>query len=284
MNNAKNKIMPLLLTAVIIIVFQVPIISCQIKDYIMKSESSETQAGESNPSDLSSSSTSKEEQAASDEEKESKLVYFDYKKIKIESTYSIETKIKNCNLILDYFGNLNVLGEIENLSNSNKTSLVITFDFYDKKGEIIFSDKLPVSINYLRVSSKLPFSYVVKDSYRYIDISKIKIGINYKDYYKLLEGNAIVRKETFYYRDNILHVDGKIVNIGESSIGNLLLLATFYNDKDGVVFIKQCYLPERELPAQEEENFSLEVLLSKYAPDFTHYDFEVFFEDSVKMP
>ncbi len=93
MKIARSKIIQLFLTAVIIIVFQMPIVSCQLKNPVAKYISSETQTGEDESSGLSSSSTTKEEEF-SDEEKENKLVYFDYKKIKTESTYSIGVKIK----------------------------------------------------------------------------------------------------------------------------------------------------------------------------------------------
>ncbi|MCL5771967.1 MAG: hypothetical protein M1479_06815, partial [Actinobacteria bacterium] len=217
-------------------------------------------------------------------DKENELFFFDYKKIKIDITTSIGVKIKNCNLVLDYFGNLNLLGEIENISTSGKTNIVLTFDFYDKNNQIIFSDAQPLTVNYLRVSTKIPFSYTVKDSSKFIDIAKIKTGVNYKDYYKLFSGNVIARQEQFYYKNNILHIEGRLINIGESKVDNLILLASFYNKLDGVVFIKQGYLPKNNLLPQEQENFSIEVLLGKYTPDFTHYDFEVFFEDSIKMP
>lgn len=284
MKNAKNKIALLLLIAAFLLLIQIPLISCQIKDVFAKSDKIAISTSKDPDTNQNSSGTTKKTTGISDEEKENNLGFFDFKKIKTEVTSSIGVKIKNCNLVLDYFGNLNLLGEIENFSSSNKTSLVITFEFYNKKNEIIFSDTLPVNINYLRTSSKIPFSYTVKDTDRFIDISKIKIGVNYKDYYKLFEGNTIVRKEMFYYRDDILHIEGKLINIGESKVDNLLLLATFYNKIDGVVFIKQGYLPKNNLLPREQENFSLEVLLGKYTPDFTHYGFEVFFEDSVKMP
>lgn len=286
MKIAPIKIFKLLLIVSAIIIFQTFLNSCQLKDSIINPMRSRTESstGSSMASSAASNLSQNENIEVSKEEIENKLVFFDYGKIKLDITSSIGIKIKNCNLILDYFGNLNVLGEIENLSSSNKTGIIITFEFYNKKDEIIFTDTMPAGINYLRISSRLPFGYTVKEAEKYIDISRIKIGVNYKDYYQLLEGNAIVRKEAFYYTDNILHIDGNIINIGENKIVNLILLASFYNDRDGVVFIRQGYLPKQELLPQEQQNFSLEVLLSKYTPYFTHYDFEVFFEDSVKMP
>jgi hypothetical protein len=283
MKNARCRGTALFFTTVFILILLIFLSSCSIKEVFSNNEriaSGTSIAG----SGQDTSTTTVDTNNVSDTEKENKLVFFDYKKIRLEVTTSIGVKIENCNLVLDYFGNLNFLGEIENLSNSSKTSLVITFEFYDKKNELIFSDSMPLSINYLRVSSKIPFSYTVKDPEKFINISKIKAGINYQDYYKLFTGNIIARRENFFYRDNILHVEGKLINIGESKVSNLFLLATFFDKKDGVVFIRQCYLPENELQSGDEENFSIEVELGKYTPGFTHYNFEVYFEDSVKMP
>ena len=212
------------------------------------------------------------------------LSYFDYKKIGIDVTSSIGVKIKNCNIILDYFGNLLVLGEVSNISSVIKTNMILTFDFYDKKNDLLFSDNIIIQTNYLRPGATIPFIYSVKDSTQYININNVKIGINYKDYYKLLQSNVVVRKEKTSYEDNMIKISGKLVNIGENKAKNIVLLCTFYDEKDKVVFIKKCYIPKQELSPKEEEDFLLEVLFSKFGSKFTHYNFEVFFEDSVEMP
>jgi hypothetical protein len=284
MKSARNKGAALFFIAIFILILLTFLSSCAIKEVLSYNDRITTSTLTGTGSGQNINGTTEEKNDVSGSQKENRLVFFDYKNIKLEVTTSIEVKIKNCNLVLDYFGNLNFLGEIENISNSSKTSLVITLEFYDKKNELIFSDTLPLNINYLRVSSKIPFSYTVKDPEKFINISKIKAGINYKDYYKMFTGNTIARKEKFFYKDNILHIEGKLINIGESKVNNLFLLATFFDKKDGVVFIRQCCLPKNSLLPQEQENFSLEVVLGKYTPGFTHYDFEVFFEDSVKMP
>jgi hypothetical protein len=33
---------------------------------------------------------------------------------------------------------------------------------------------------------------------------------------------------------------------------------------------------------EEEQKFTLKVLLDEYLPEFTHYRFEIFFEDKIK--
>lgn len=212
------------------------------------------------------------------------LSYFDYKKIAIDVTSSIGVKIKNCNIILDYFGNLLVLGEVSNTSSITKTNMILTFDFYNKKNDLLFSDNMVVQTNYLRPGTAIPFIYSVKDSAQYININNVKIGINYKDYYKLLQSNVVVRKEKTSYEDNMMKISGKLVNIGENKAKNIVLLCTFYDEKDKVVSIKKCYIPKQELLPKEEEDFLIEVLFSKFDSKFTHYNFEVFFEDSVEMP
>ena len=284
MKSVQNKAVALFYISVPAAILLVFLSSCQIKEIFSNIDriTTTTIVGAGSAQSTNDSAAGKNDVSAI--ETENRLVFFDYKKIKIDSTTSIGVKLKNCNLVLDYFGNLNFLGEIENISNSSKTSIVLTFEFYDKKGEMIFSDTMPLNINYLRSSSKIPFSYTVKDQGKYINISKIKAGVNYKDYYKLFNGNTIARKERFFYKDNILHIEGRLINIGESKVDSLILLATFFNKKDEVVFIRECFLQKNNLLPQEQEAFSLGVIFGKYTPGFTHYDFEVFFEDSVKMP
>lgn len=260
-NNAKNDVVYMTTS------------SSQSRGLPSNSETSSNEGTESigMPNDLASQSTDL-------------LSYFDYKKIGIDVTSSIGVKIKNCNIILDYFGNLLVLGEVSNISSVIKTNMILTFDFYDKKNDLLFSDNIIIQINYLRPGATVPFIYSVKDSTQYININNVKIGINYKDYYKLLQSNVVVRKEKTSYEDNMIKISGKLVNIGENKAKNIVLLCTFYDEKDKVVFIRKCYIPKQELSPKEEEDFLLEVLFSKFGSKFTHYNFEVFFEDSVEMP
>jgi len=215
---------------------------------------------------------------------ENELIFFNYDNIKIEGTSGIGIRIRNCNIELDSFGNLIILGEIENTSSSNKTNIFLTFNFYNKKQEVMLSEVVSPGVNFLRPSTKLPFSHVFQYNDKFIDLNKVKIGADYKDYFKNIEGNAIARQEKFFYEDEKLKAQGSVSNIGETKIINLVLLATFYNQKDEVVFLKKCFLPEDEMNAREQQVFTMEVLLDKYTPDFTHYDFEVFFEDTAKLP
>jgi len=141
-----------------------------------------------------------------------------------------------------------------------------------------------VDASYLRTGGKVPFLYIFEDSKKYAEIDTVKIGVNYNDYYKLLKSNVIVNKENFNYKNDILEIKGKIVNIGESKAINIILLSTFYDVRNRVVSIKKCFLNKNELLPKEEQNFILDVLFSKYAEAFTHYDLEVFFEDSVELP
>jgi hypothetical protein len=287
MKNAKNgpvSLYPALAAVFFISALALSLSSCSIKNVFPGSERISSGTEASGDAVQSDSTTTTEISSASDSIKENRLVFFDYKNIAIETTTAIGVKLKNCNLVLDYFGNLNFLGEIENTSNSSKTSIIVTFEFFDKKNELIFSDSMPLNINYLRVSSVIPFSYTIREQDRFVSINKIKAGINYKDYYKMFTGNIVARQDRFYYKDNILNIEGRLLNIGESDVSSLFLLATFFDKKDGVVFIRECYLPEKVLKSGQEEDFTLEVRPGRYTPEFTHYDFEVFFEDSVKMP
>ncbi len=212
----------------------------------------------------------------------SSLYLFDYEKIVLENTGSIDVKIENCNLYLDIYEDLVILGEIENVSKVNKTDIEITLDFYDKHGEEIISVTIPALVDYLRGGSRLPFYYYLTDKEKYINISRVKIGANYKDYYERFEGNPIVENERYYYEEDCLVIEGRVINIGGEKIRNLKLFCTFYNDKDQVVFVKKCYLPKEEMIPEGKQIFNLKVLLDEYLPEFTHYRFEVFFEDEIK--
>lgn len=214
----------------------------------------------------------------------SPLTFFDYRKIKTEATTSIGIKIKNINVVQDYFGNLCVFGEILNISNTAKTNMVLTLNFTDKKGVSIYNDKVKIEANYLRPENKIPFEYIFTNSRQYIDIDKVKIGINYNDYYKSLKSNVIVKKENFIYKDDMLKVNGELINLGESTAANISLLSTFYDIRNRVVSIKKCFIRSDSLLPKEKQKFELSVLFSKYGQNFTHYDFEVFFEDAVEMP
>ncbi len=214
---------------------------------------------------------------------ENDLIYFfDYTKIKVDATQSIDIKIKNSNIYTDIYGDLLILGEIVNSSTINKTDLEITFNFYDKLDNLIDTRVLEAFVNYLKIGGVLPFVYNYEEKSKYIDIAKIKIGINYKNYNKELIGNPMVTSEKFYYSKDILKIEGKVINLGKNKIEDLRLLTTFYNNKNQVVFIRKCsYLKDSLLPL-EEEGFNLDVLMDEYIQPFTHYGIEAFFKDSLK--
>lgn len=214
---------------------------------------------------------------------EDSLYLFDFENIEIENTSSIDLKICGSNLYLDIYQDLVVMGEIKNISSDNKTDIEITFDFYDKYGNGIISANLPAAVNYLRGGSALPFWYYVSEREKYIDVSRLKIGVNYKDYHENFKGNPIVESESYSYTGDYLIIEGRVINLGKYGIRNIKLFCTFYNERDKVVFIKQCYLPAEEMPGGEEQGFVLRILLDEYLSEFTHYDFNIFFEDDIEM-
>jgi hypothetical protein len=211
------------------------------------------------------------------------LYLFDYKKINVESTSSIGTEIKNYNAYLDLYGDLIILGELENTSRTTKTDIDITLSFISKEGTSILETAIPVPVNYLKNGAKYPFHYYYGDRQKYIEISTIKIGVNYKEYNKNFKGNPIVETEDYFYRDQYLIIQGRVINLGKEKIKNLKLLCTFYNKRDKVVFIKECYLKRVKMMPSEEQVFTLEILLDEYLEEFTHYSFEIFFEDEIRV-
>jgi len=260
-------------------------VSCSsLEDFSSNISDSFTLQAKTINTDLKETSTTGSNDLSQTDKKNTGLIFFDHKKIKTDITTSIGVKIKNTNVFPDYFGNLCVMGEILNLSNSTKTNILLTIDFLDKKGGNLHSDSISVNTNYLRPDSKIPFIYILGDSNKYINLDTVKIGVNYDDYYKLPKSNIIVSKENFSYKNDILEINGKLINIGENKAININLLATFYDFRDRVVAIRKCFIKKDELLPKEEQSFSLDVLFSKYTKNFTHYDFEVFFEDSVEMP
>jgi len=215
-------------------------------------------------------------------EKDDQIYFFDYTKIIIDTTQSIDLIIKNSNIYADIYGDLLILGEIVNSSMINKTDLEITFNFYDKLDNLIDSKTLEAFANYLKIGGVIPFIYNYEEKSKYIDIAKIKIGINYKNYNKNFIGNPMVTSENFYYSRDILKIEGKVINLGQSRIEDLKLLSTFYNNKNQVVFVRKCnYLKNNLLPL-EAENFNLDVLMDEYIQPFTHYRIEAFFKDSLR--
>jgi hypothetical protein len=212
------------------------------------------------------------------------LSLFDCSNIELDITGAIGIEIKNCNVYADIYEDLIILGEIENISDVNKTDIRFTFDFYDKRDEVIMSEEIPALANYLGAGKRLPFHYYMSEREKFIEISRIKVGVNYKDYNRRFEGNPVVEEEKHYFTDDgsYLVTEGRVINIGESKIKNLEVFCTFYNSREQVAFIRKCYILREEMIPGEEQEFKLEVMLDEYLPEFTHYRFEAFFEDEAK--
>lgn len=215
---------------------------------------------------------------------EGSLFLFNHEKIKIDETGTAGIRIKNSNLYMDIYEDLVIMGEVENISKGNKTDIEITLDFYNKNGDKIISRTIPAYTNYIRPDSRLPFCYYLDEKEKYIEISLVKIGVNYKDYNEAFRGNPIVKTENYYYGDNneCLVIEGRVVNIGSGRIKNLKLFCTFYDSKDRVVLIRKSYLLRGEMIPDEEQKFTLKIPFDEYIPEFTHYRFEIFFEDEIK--
>ena len=210
------------------------------------------------------------------------IYLFDYKDITINTTSSIGTEIKNCNIYLDIYGDLIILGELENTSDSIKTDIEMTIDLMGPGPDPIHTAIVPVKADYLRRGARYPFIYYFTDKEKYIELSAVKIGVNYREHNYGFEGNPIAEIEEYYYKGDYLVIKGRVVNIGEEKIKDLKLLCTFYDNKDRVVFIKECYLPRERMMPEEIQEFTLELLLDRYLKDFTRFHFEIFFEDEIK--
>lgn len=210
------------------------------------------------------------------------LYYFDYHNIGLESTTSIGIDISKLNLDMDMYGTLALMGEIKNNSSSIKSDLVFTLDFLDNRQQPLFSLEYPSRIKYLLPKSTMPFCLYIDQKDKYIDISRVKIGTNYKDLHSQFKGNPVVQQEKYYYEGNYLIIEGQLINLGSVKVEDLLLFCTFYNSKQQVVSVKKCYLPRRELNPQSRQKFELKLLMDAYLPDFTHHDFAVFFKDALE--
>ncbi|MBM3700489.1 MAG: hypothetical protein FJW68_06220 [Actinobacteria bacterium] len=209
------------------------------------------------------------------------IYLFDYNKIKINSTSALDIKIKNCNVYKDVFGDLVVLGEIENNSAITKTNMDITFSIIDEKNNTFDFIKQSAYAEYLRGGFILPFDFIYENRPGYINVSEIKIGLNYRNYNKEFMGYPVISDEGFFYNKDIITIKGNVFNLGSNEIEGLKLLCTFYDKKNKVVFIRECYLEADSLKAREGQDFEISVLLDDYVKDFTSYSIEVFFRDAV---
>jgi hypothetical protein len=184
---------------------------------------------------------------------------------------------------MDMYGDLIILGELENISGAIKTDIEITMDFLDAGSGIIHNAVIHVKADYLKKGAKYPFSYYFTERDKYIELSTVKIGVNYRNYNDSFEGNPIAEIEEYFYEEDYLKIEGRIINIGEEKIRDLVLLCTFYDNRDRVVFIKECYIPRERMMPEEVQDFTLEVLLDEYLKDFSSFHFEVFFRDEIRV-
>jgi hypothetical protein len=208
---------------------------------------------------------------------------FDYSEIKIDNTKSLDTEIKNCSIYLDIYGDLLILGEVKNSSLLYKTNVEITFDFYNSNRELLDTQKVKTIADYILPGKSIPFSFIYDKKSKYIDISKVKIGVNYKNYNKSFDGFPVAARKNFYYIDDMMIINGNVSNIGSSDIEDLKLTGVFYNYINRVVFLKECCLARDKLPAGQAEDFVLKILLDEYTPRFTHFRFEASFRDTLKV-
>ena len=216
-------------------------------------------------------------------ERQGPIYLFDHTLVEIKPTSSMDLEIKKFNVYQDIYGELIVLGEIYNKSNTTKTNMAITFDFYDKQKNLIKSIKEKAYADYFLPKTELPFYLVYDERTRYIDISEIKIGVNYNNHNKGIEGAVVVTEEKIFYDNDIMSIKGNIFNISSNDIEKIKLIATFYNEKGQVVFIRECYIQTDKLLSWQKQDFEVNILFDEYIKPFTAYNFGVFFRDSLKV-
>ena len=280
--------------AICILIILFSLISCKgpegsvLKNLPAESEASAQNQQQTDSIDSSSNKTIISEESASSlnsnpDDGTLSASLFDYTAIKIDTTKSFDTEIKNCSVYMDIYDDLLILGEVKNSSLLYKTNVEITFDFYNSKGELLDSQKVKTIADYILPGKSFPFSFIYDKKSKYIDISKIKVGVNYKNYNKSFEGFPVAARKNFYYINDMMIINGNVSNIGSSDIEDLKLIGVFYNYLNKVVFLKECYLEKDKLLAGQDEDFVLRILFDEYTPQFTHFKFEASFRDTLKV-
>ena len=280
--------------AICILIILCSLISCKgpegsvLKNLPAESEASAQNQQQTDSIDSSSNKTIISEESASSlnsnpDDGTLSASLFDYTAIKIDTTKSFDTEIKNCGAYMDIYDDLLILGEVKNSSLLYKTNVEITFDFYNSKGELLDSQKVKTIADYILPGKSFPFSFIYDKKSKYIDISKIKVGVNYKNYNKSFEGFPVAARKNFYYINDMMIINGNVSNIGSSDIEDLKLTGVFYNYLNRVVFLKECYLEKDKLLAGQDEDFVLRILFDEYTPQFTHFKFEASFRDTLKV-
>ena len=280
--------------AICILIILFSLISCKgpegsvLKNLPAESEASAQNQQQTDSIDSSSNKTIISEESASSlnsnpDDGTLSASLFDYTAIKIDTTKSFDTEIKNCGAYMDIYDDLLILGEVKNSSLLYKTNVEITFDFYNSKGELLDSQKVKTIADYILPGKSFPFSFIYDKKSKYIDISKIKVGVNYKNYNKSFEGFPVAARKNFYYINDMMIINGNVSNIGSSDIEDLKLIGVFYNYLNRVVFLKECYLEKDKLLAGQDEDFVLRILFDEYTPQFTHFKFEASFRDTLKV-
>ena len=280
--------------AICILIILFSLISCKgpegsvLKNLPAESEASAQNQQQTDSIDSSSNKTIISEESASSlnsnpDDGTLSASLFDYTAIKIDTTKSFDTEIKNCSVYMDIYDDLLILGEVKNSSLLYKTNVEITFDFYNSKGELLDSQKVKTIADYILPGKSFPFSFIYDKKSKYIDISKIKVGVNYKNYNKSFEGFPVAARKNFYYINDMMIINGNVSNIGSSDIEDLKLIGVFYNYLNRVVFLKECYLEKDKLLAGQDEDFVLKILFDEFTTKFTHFKFEASFRDTLKV-
>lgn len=167
--------------------------SCQQTGFLNKPETS-GKAGSEGLTEVAGLDTV----ISSAEGSNSPIYLFDFSAIKLVPTNSIDIEIKNYALYQDIYGDLLIFGEILNNSGTIKTNLEITFDFSDLSLARIDFKKIPAYTEYLQPGKKIPFCIVYEDRSKYINLGEVKIGANYKNYNRVLQGFRYWKTRTFF--------------------------------------------------------------------------------------
>lgn len=171
---------------------------------------------------------------------------------------------------IDSSGRLNIVGEVQNNSDTPLELVQIDVTFYDDAGKVIGTDFTFATLDVIPPGGKAPF-VLTKEQGRLISAYTLKpeddptVGALPPQDYVILNHKCLIEDDSFY-------VQGEVQNAGDEPAQFVKLIVTLYDVTGKVIGADFAYTDLDVIPPGETSSFEV---VTAHQPDFNHYEIQI---------
>jgi len=167
----------------------------------------------------------------------------------------------------DNFGELRIVGELKNDFDVDAQAVIVTVSLYDAQGRRLDRVTVPALLKYVRAGQRAPFLIVrpLPDGLHSYALSAAGVSTTQLPSASL----AVVEKKQYEDQAGLYHVEGRVSNVGATTVDHVRVALTIYDADGDVVNAEAVYTTPQRLAPGESGAFHITVLQFPNAQRYT---------------